>query len=431
MVLAILAIQVVVLVVAALALGWSPSVEPRAAGGGDGAGGRGVRRPGARRGRAAARRWWRWPRPTPSSWGLLLSGMVFPLDELPSGLRTVEALPSTALAEAVRKALTAGEGVPGWVWPVLLGWAIVGTVGAVTLFRWEPTDRTAAPPDLAGLPDACVDHRRHPDQHGRTVLVTGASDGLGLATSIALAAHGATVLLGCRSREKGERAQARVAEAATGPAPALVRLDLTDLESVRTTADTLNRSLARLDVLVNNAGIMAVPLAYTGDGFESQFATNHPRYALTGRLLPALLRAAAPGWSRCRRTPTAWHARGGTTPTARTPATAPGRLRALEAGQPAVHARAGPAGRGGGRAADLRGRPPGLRRHQPHRRQRLGHRAPPPRRRAGPGRQGARPEHRAGCAPQLYAATMPEVAPGDFFGPDGPGELRAARGGWA
>ncbi len=140
-VLAILAIQVVVLVVAALALGWSPSVEPvplvaamvlavvAFAGLALVVAGR-LR---ALVALAAAN--------AVFVGALLLSGMVFPLDELPSGLRTVvEALPSTALAEAVRGALTAGEGVPGWVWPVLLGWAIVGTVGAVTLFRWEPTD---------------------------------------------------------------------------------------------------------------------------------------------------------------------------------------------------------------------------------------------------------------------------------------------------
>jgi ABC-2 type transport system permease protein len=72
---------------------------------------------------------------------LLLSGMVFPLAKLPGGLRTaVRALPSTALAEAVRGALTDGAGVPGRVWPVLVLWAIAGTALAVTLFRWEPSD---------------------------------------------------------------------------------------------------------------------------------------------------------------------------------------------------------------------------------------------------------------------------------------------------
>jgi ABC-2 type transport system permease protein len=72
---------------------------------------------------------------------LLLSGMVFPLDELPAGLRSaVRALPSTALAEAVRGSLTEGVAVPGRVWPVLALWAVAATALAVTLFRWEPTD---------------------------------------------------------------------------------------------------------------------------------------------------------------------------------------------------------------------------------------------------------------------------------------------------
>jgi protochlorophyllide reductase len=265
-----------------------------------------------------------------------------------------------------------------------------------------------------------------PDQHGRTVLVTGASDGLGLATSIALAAHGATVLLGCRSREKGERAQARVAEAATGPAPALVRLDLTDLESVRTTADTLNGSLARLDVLVNNAGIMAVPLAYTGDGFESQFATNHlGHYALTGRLLPALLRAAAP-----RVVTLSSNAHRMARPRWDDPNSRDSRYRAwaaygrsklanlqfmLELGRRAAAAGvslASVAAHPGYAATNLTGA----------RASATGHRL----------RGGVlvladnvlAQSTEQGALPQLYAATMPEVASGDFFGPDGPGELR-------
>jgi ABC-2 type transport system permease protein len=74
--------------------------------------------------------------------GLLVSGMVFPLDELPATLRSVvRALPSTALAEAAHGGLTAGEAVPGRVWPVLAVWAIAATALAVSLFRWEPSDR--------------------------------------------------------------------------------------------------------------------------------------------------------------------------------------------------------------------------------------------------------------------------------------------------
>ena len=72
---------------------------------------------------------------------LLLSGMVFPLDELPAGLRTVaEALPSTALADALRGALAEGAAIPARVWPVLGVWAVAGVALAIALFRWEPDD---------------------------------------------------------------------------------------------------------------------------------------------------------------------------------------------------------------------------------------------------------------------------------------------------
>ena len=267
-----------------------------------------------------------------------------------------------------------------------------------------------------------------PDQHGRTALVTGASDGLGLATSIALAAHGATVLLGCRSREKGERAQAKVAEAATGPAPALVRLDLTDLDSVRTSAETLNGSLARLDLLVNNAGIMAVPLAYTDDGFESQFATNHlGHYALTGRLLPALLRAPAPrvvslssnahrmgrprwGDPNCKESRYSAWAAYGRSKLANLQFTLELGRRAAAAGVPLTSAAAHP----GYASTNLTGASTAASGH----RLRGGVLALADKVLAQSTEQGA--------LPQLYAATMPAVASGDYFGPDGPGEMRGA-----
>jgi NAD(P)-dependent dehydrogenase (short-subunit alcohol dehydrogenase family) len=134
-----------------------------------------------------------------------------------------------------------------------------------------------------------------PDQSGRTVLVTGANSGLGLRTAEALAAKGANVLLGCRDPGRGEAARSAVAALATGPAPELVPLDLADLASVRDAAATVAGAVDRLDVLVNNAGVMAVPLRRTVDGFELQFATNHlGHFALTGLLLPVLLRPAAP-----------------------------------------------------------------------------------------------------------------------------------------
>ena len=134
-----------------------------------------------------------------------------------------------------------------------------------------------------------------PDQTGRTVLVTGANSGLGLRASEALAARGAAVLLACRNPDRAEAARAQVATAATGPAPEVVALDLADLASVRAAAADVAGRLERLDVLIDNAGIMAVPLARTADGFESQLGTNHlGHFALTGLLLPTLLAAPAP-----------------------------------------------------------------------------------------------------------------------------------------
>ena len=123
-------------------------------------------------------------------------------------------------------------------------------------------------------------------------MVTGATSGLGLRVSEVLAERGALVLIGSRNPVRGSAALARVGAAATGPSPELVNLDLSDLRSVRSAAaDIRERAAGRIDLLVNNGGIMAPPLAYSPDGFESQWATNvlGPA-ALTRELLPALER---------------------------------------------------------------------------------------------------------------------------------------------
>jgi NAD(P)-dependent dehydrogenase (short-subunit alcohol dehydrogenase family) len=134
-----------------------------------------------------------------------------------------------------------------------------------------------------------------PDLTGRTVLVTGANSGLGLRSAEALAAHGGRVLMGCRNAEKGETARAAVAEQATGAAPELVSLDLADLSSIEAAAKDVAGRVDRLDGLMNNAGVMALPRRRTVDGFEAQFGTNHlGHYALTGHLLPLLLAAPTP-----------------------------------------------------------------------------------------------------------------------------------------
>jgi NAD(P)-dependent dehydrogenase (short-subunit alcohol dehydrogenase family) len=117
-----------------------------------------------------------------------------------------------------------------------------------------------------------------PDQRGRIVVVTGATSGLGRATAAALAHAGAHVVLAVRDTERGERAAAGM----TGSTE-VRRLDLADLASVRAFASTWAGSL---DVLVNNAGVMAVPRGRTADGFETQLGTNHlGHYALSNLLL--------------------------------------------------------------------------------------------------------------------------------------------------
>ena len=127
------------------------------------------------------------------------------------------------------------------------------------------------------------------------MLVTGANSGLGLRTSEALAAKGAAVLMACRNQDKAAAALETVKAAATGPAPEVVALDLAELSSVQRAAEQVDGSAERLDVLVNNAGVMALPKSKTADGFEMQLGTNHlGHFALTGRLMPALLRSETP-----------------------------------------------------------------------------------------------------------------------------------------
>ena len=126
-----------------------------------------------------------------------------------------------------------------------------------------------------------------PDQTGRLALVTGASSGLGLETARALLAKGATVMLGCRNREKAEWARQELATA--GGEVDLLDLDLADLSSVQAAVGCVGERYGRLDLLVNNAGVMGLPRALTRDGFELQFGINHlGHFALTLGLLPLL-----------------------------------------------------------------------------------------------------------------------------------------------
>jgi NAD(P)-dependent dehydrogenase (short-subunit alcohol dehydrogenase family) len=272
-----------------------------------------------------------------------------------------------------------------------------------------------------------------PDQTGRTVLITGANSGLGLRSAEALAARGATVLLGCRSATRAQAALTRVSAVATGPAPAVVPLDLADLASVRAAAGDVGARTAGLDILMNNAGIMAVPLGRTADGFEMQFGTNHlGHYALTGHLLPLLL--AAPDGGRVVTTSSGVHKTGrndwddpnyesnryhrwrayGQSKLANLLFMRELGRRAAEAGRSLTSV----AGHPGYAATHLQGASA---------------------EQSGPwpvpqvvglgmaiGNRVFAQSDTAGARPQLYAATMPDVGSGDYFGPDGLGEMRGA-----
>jgi NAD(P)-dependent dehydrogenase (short-subunit alcohol dehydrogenase family) len=129
-----------------------------------------------------------------------------------------------------------------------------------------------------------------PDQTGRTAIVTGANTGLGFQTAAALAAHGAHVVLAVRNLDKGKDAVQKIAAASPGAAVTLQELDLTSLSSVRAAADELRSKHDGIDLLINNAGVMFTPKSITKDGFELQFGTNHlGHFALTGLLLDRLL----------------------------------------------------------------------------------------------------------------------------------------------
>lgn len=129
-----------------------------------------------------------------------------------------------------------------------------------------------------------------PDQSGRTVIVTGANSGLGYDTAAALAGAGAAVVLAVRNLDKGNEAVERIKKSSPKAAVSVQALDLSSLDSVRRAADELRAAHPRIDLLINNAGVMYVPTRETTeDGFEMQFGTNHlGHFALTGLLLDNL-----------------------------------------------------------------------------------------------------------------------------------------------
>jgi NAD(P)-dependent dehydrogenase (short-subunit alcohol dehydrogenase family) len=129
-----------------------------------------------------------------------------------------------------------------------------------------------------------------PDQSGRTAIVTGSNTGLGYETAKVLAARGAQVVLAVRDVEKGNAAAAKISGGVSRADIQVQPLDLGSLQSVRTAAEELKAAYPRIDLLINNAGVMYPPKQTTKDGFELQFGTNHlGHFALTGLLLENLL----------------------------------------------------------------------------------------------------------------------------------------------
>jgi len=260
-----------------------------------------------------------------------------------------------------------------------------------------------------------------PEQTGRTVLVTGANSGLGLRSAEALASRGALVLMGCRNHERAAVALEAVENAAADAPPEVVPLDLADLDDVRGCAERLVRELDHLDVLMNNAGVMAIPHRRTSQGFEMQFGTNHlGHFALTGLLLPLLGRADAPRvvsvssivHRAARIRFEDWEKTGYSrwfpyiqSKLANLLFTRDLQRRAATAGWGLLAVAAHP----GYAATNLSSGLPTA--------YRLGARLSD--------RLFAQPD-RMGVLPQLYAATMPDVGPDDYWGPDGFMERRGS-----
>lgn len=129
-----------------------------------------------------------------------------------------------------------------------------------------------------------------PDQSGRVAVVTGANSGLGLETARELARAGASVVLTVRDLDRGQTAIADIRADHPDADLHLQELDLASLDSIRSAANDLRSNLDRIDLLINNAGVMYTPRQQTADGFEMQFGTNHlGHFALTGQLLDLML----------------------------------------------------------------------------------------------------------------------------------------------
>src|SRR5215475_770060 len=131
-----------------------------------------------------------------------------------------------------------------------------------------------------------------PDLSGKTIIVTGSNSGIGFEAALQYARRHASTVMACRSLDKANSAAAQIRKAYPDAAVEVMELDLSSLASVRAFSEAFHQRHQRLDILCNNAGVMALPYRRTVDGFEMQFGTNHlGHFCLTGLLLPAILAA--------------------------------------------------------------------------------------------------------------------------------------------
>ncbi|XP_038852890.1 retinol dehydrogenase 12-like [Salvelinus namaycush] len=129
---------------------------------------------------------------------------------------------------------------------------------------------------------------------GKTVLITGANTGIGKETALDLAKRGARIIMACRDMEKAEGALKEVVEGSGSQNVVIKKLDLSDTKSIREFAETINKEETKLNILINNAGVMVCPYGKTADGFEMQIGVNHMGHFLLTHLLVDLIKKSTP-----------------------------------------------------------------------------------------------------------------------------------------
>ncbi|DAZ96511.1 TPA: hypothetical protein N0F65_008062 [Lagenidium giganteum] len=174
--------------------------------------------------------------------------------------------------------------------------AYTGWWGYPSLDRAAVAESTCETTTMAA-PPAQWDASHMPDMKGKHAIVTGSNIGIGYVTALELCRRGAVVILACRSAARGKAAESSITDAmkdeATAGRAVFMQLDLSSLASVKAFASAYKKAYSRLDVLVNNAGVMAIPYEQSVDGHEMQFATNHlGHFALTSQLMDVLKKSA-------------------------------------------------------------------------------------------------------------------------------------------